>query len=151
MFGGGKSPAEVLVDGGAGWFVLEKGQPRQAGESSKSLQKQAHPHPQSPERSEAWQSPTYRKTALTLGARTDDFQNVVSSDCAISGLLQATVLTEQAVKQILSSTVTFVIVGHKPQAAWPDSRRETCVNIPMFTVIFKTQPQLGSFPERMER
>lgn len=102
MFGGEKSPAEVMVDGGAGWLVLEKGQPRQ----ENSFQMQVHPHPQCPERSEAWQSPTYRQTALTLGARTDDFQNA-SSDCAIFGLLQATVLTEQAVKQILSSAVTF--------------------------------------------
>jgi len=96
-------------------------------------------------------APPRSKTAPALGARADDFRNVTSSGCAIFGLLQATVLTEQAVKQILSSAVTFVIVGHKPQAAWPGSRRETCVNIPMLAVILKMQPQLGSFPERMER
>lgn len=95
--------------------------------------------------------PPSSKMAPSLGARTDDFLKVASSVCAIFGLLQATVLTEQAVKQILSSASTFVIVGHKPQAAWPDARRETCINIPMLAVIFKVQPELGSFPESMER
>lgn len=86
--------------------------------------------------------PPCRKIAPTLGARTDDFQHVGSSGCAI-GLLQAAVLTGRAVKQIVSSAVTFVIAGHKPQAAWPGSRRENCTNIPVLEVISKILPQLG--------
>lgn len=89
--------------------------------------------------------------APSRAAEADDFRNVASSGCANSGLLQAAVLTEQAVKQIPSSAVTFVTVGHKPRAAWPGSSRATYVRIPMLAAIFEVQPQRGPFPEGMQR